>query len=178
MDEIVVSTVVYLPPDEVYDFLADFPRYVHYSEHLTDVVRRTGDGGAGTRYAMRFSWWKLNYTAVSEVTELHPPDRIDWRIVKDFQAHGHWHVEELDELPPSAPEDAETGCRVVFEVTYDADSADESTLNLPRFVSFGWVIDKLKPALEKEAERVVERIVADLEGRRRPVELTVDRRTD
>ncbi|SFR46204.1 type II toxin-antitoxin system RatA family toxin [Halogeometricum limi] len=176
MDEIVVSTVVYLPREEVYDFVVDFPRYANYSKHLRDVTRR-GDGETGTRYEMRFSWWKLNYTTVSEVTELHPPERVEWRLVKDLRARGRWRIEELEDLPADAPEDAETASRVFFEVSYDADSADEDTLNLPRFVSLGWVIDKLKPALENEAERVVERIVEDLEGRRRPVELSVERRT-
>lgn len=177
MDEIVVSTVVYLPQEEVYEFLADFPRYANYSKHLEDVVER-GDGGAGTRYALRFSWWKLNYTAHSEVTELDPPDRIEWRIVKDFRARGRWRIEELDGLPPGAPTDAETACRVLFEVSYDADSADKDSFDLPRFVSFGMVLSKLKPVLEKEAERIVERVVEDLEGRPRPVDLTVERRTD
>jgi len=36
-----------------------------------------------------------------------------------------------------------------------------------------WVIEKVKPLIQEEAERVVERIVADLEGRRRDVELTI-----
>jgi hypothetical protein len=175
VDEIVVTTVVYLPREEVYDFLVDFPRYANYSKHLKDVTQR-GDGEAGTRYALHFTWWKLNYTAHSKVTELHPPDRIEWRIVRDFRAHGRWRVEELDELPDDAPEDAETACRVFFEVSYDAESADESSFDLPRLVSFGWVIDKLKPVLEKEAERIVERVVEDLEGRRRRIDLSVDRR--
>ncbi|ADQ67805.1 polyketide cyclase/dehydrase [Halogeometricum borinquense DSM 11551] len=176
MDEIVVSTVVYLPTEDVYDFLVDFPRYANYSKHLQDVTQR-GDGGSGTRYALHFSWWKLTYTAHSEVTELEPPNRIEWQIVKDIHAHGRWRVEALDTLPDAAPNDAETACRVFFEVSYDADSADKDSINLPRFVSFGWVIDKLKPALQTEAERIVERIVEDLEGRRRSVELTVERRT-
>jgi hypothetical protein len=35
------------------------------------------------------------------------------------------------------------------------------------------VVRKVKPVLVEEAERVVERIVADIEGRRREVELVV-----
>lgn len=177
MDEIVVSTVVYVPPEEVYDFLVDFPRYTNYSEHLKDVVAR-GDGGPGTRYDMRFAWWKLTYTARSEVTEVDPPNRIDWRIVKDIEAHGRWRVESLDDLPADAPADAETASRVFFEIRFDADSADPSAVDLPRFVSFDWVLDKLKPVVLKEAERIVERIVADLEGRRRDVQLTVRNKPD
>ncbi len=29
-----------------------------------------GDGASGTRYALHFSWWKLTYTAHSEVTDV------------------------------------------------------------------------------------------------------------
>jgi ribosome-associated toxin RatA of RatAB toxin-antitoxin module len=175
VDEIVVSTVVYLPPEEVYDFLADFPRYPKYSEYLKDVHQR-GDGGAGTRYDMRFAWWKLTYTLRSEVVDTDPPWRIDWRIVKDLKAHGDWQVEELDELPDDAPADAEAACRVTLDVSFDPQTARNSTLDLPRFVSFDFVVDKIKPVLVKEAQQVVERIVADIEGRHRDVELVVERR--
>lgn len=173
MDELSVSTVVYVPPEEVYDFLVDFPRYANYSEHLDRVARESGDGGPGTRYALRFRWWKLTYVARSEVTDVDPPHRIDWRIVKDVDARGRWRIEELSTLPDDAPTDATEGCRVFIEVEFDAESADKGALSLPRFVSFDWVVDRVKPLVLPEAERVVERIVEDLEGRRRPVELTV-----
>ena len=175
MDEIVVSTVVYLPPDEVYEFLEDFPRYARYSEYLKDVNQR-GDGGPGTRYDLRFAWWKLTYTVRSEVTEVDPPWRIDWRIVKDLRAHGHWGVEEFDDFPDDAPTDAEAACRVTLHVEFDPQTARDGTLDLPRFVSFDFVVDKLKPVLVREASRVVERVVADIEGRHRQVDLVVEQR--
>jgi len=175
VDELVVSTVVYLPPEETYDFLVDFPRYATYSEHLRDIARRRGDGGAGTRYALRFAWWKLSYTVESEVTEVDPPSRIEWRIVKNLDASGRWRIEELDELPDDAPADATVASRVSMEVAYDPGSANESRISLPRFVSLGWVVDKVKPAITNEAEKVVERVVADLEGEPRSVDLTVER---
>ena len=171
VDEIVVSTDVFVPPEEVYEFLLDFPRYADYSEHLTGVTA-DGDGSPGTRYSLRFEWWKLSYTLRSEVTEVDPPNRIDWEVVKDLRARGRWTVEELDELPADAPDDAEVGSRVTLTVTFDADSA-RGVLDLPMFVSFDWVIDKIRPKVMDEAEGVVSRIVADLEGRRRPVELRV-----
>ena len=92
VDAVEVSTVIYLPPEEVYDFLVDFPGYANYSKYLTDV-RRHGDGSPGTEYDLRFEWWKLAYTARSRVTGVSPPTRIDWEIVKDLSAHGFWHVE-------------------------------------------------------------------------------------
>ncbi|RLM59642.1 SRPBCC family protein [Halobellus sp. Atlit-31R] len=177
MDELVVSTVVYLPPEEAYGFLVDFPRYANYSKHLRDVARRSGDGGAGTRYALRFSWWKLTYTVESEVTDVERPERIEWRIVKNLDASGRWRIEGLDELPEDTPEGVENASRVSFEVAYDPTSANEGGIDLPRFVSLGWVVDKIKPAITSEAERLVERIVADLEGSSRPVDLTVERRS-
>jgi uncharacterized membrane protein len=174
VDELVVSTVIYLPREEVYDFLVDFPRYANYSKHLRDVERRGGDGSAGTRYALHFSWWKLNYTAVSEVTELVPPERIEWRTVDGFRARGRWRLESPDSPPADAPDGVDETCRVLFEVSYDPRSA-EGNVDLPRFVSLGWVIDKVKPLISSEAERIVERVVEDIEGRERPVELTVER---
>lgn len=173
MDELAVSTVVYVPAEEVYDFLVDFPRYAEYSEHLSRVVRSGGDGGPGTRYGLRWKWWKLTYTMRSQVTEVEPPSRIDWRITKDLNASGRWLVEELDTLPDDAPDDATVASRVSLEVEFDPNSANKGALNLPRFVNFGWVLNRVKPLVLPEAERVVERIVADLEGESRPVELTI-----
>jgi uncharacterized membrane protein len=174
VEELVVSSVVYLPPEEVYDFLADFERYESYSKHLEEVVAR-GDGGEGTRYDMVFTWWKLRYVARSEVTETDPPGRIEWRIVKDLDARGRWLVERADP-PADAPGEVTTASRVIFEVTFEPDSVEAGMVNLPRFVSLGWVVDKVKPIIQEEAERVVERVVADIEGRERPVELSVERR--
>ncbi|WP_247008462.1 type II toxin-antitoxin system RatA family toxin [Halorientalis litorea] len=169
MDEVEVSTVVYVPPEEVYEFLVDFPGYANYSKYL-QRVRATGDGTPGTRYYMEFAWWKLTYTAHSEVTDIDPPHQVDWQIIKDIDAEGHWNVEPL---PEAAPDGKDHACRVRLRVTFHPDSADSDTLELPRFVSISWVIEKAKPLIQGEAERVVERIVADLEGETRPVDLEI-----
>lgn len=171
VDRIHVSTVVRLPPAEVYEFLVDFPRYARYSEYLTDVTA-DGDGTPGTRYRLRFAWWKLGYTAHTEVADADPPTRLDWRVTEDIDASGRWRVEPLDSPPESLPDD-EVACRVHLEVTFDADSIGGDIVDLPRFVSLDWVVDRVKPILVEEAERVVERIVADVEGERREVELVV-----
>jgi len=172
-EAIAVSTVVYLPAEEVYEFLLDFPGYARYSEHL-EQVRQFGDGSPGTRYELRFAWWKLTYTTRSEVTAVEEPERIDFRILKDIDATGHWAVEPID-LPPDAPPDAEVASRVHFRVDYDPTSVSAGSIDLPRFVSLDWVIDRVKPIVVREAERIVERVVADLEGSRREVHLDVDR---
>jgi hypothetical protein len=62
---------------------------------------------------------------------------------------------------------------VSIYVEFNPDSADESAVDLPAFVSLGWVVDKVKPKILEEAERIVRRVVTDLEGERREVELVV-----
>jgi ribosome-associated toxin RatA of RatAB toxin-antitoxin module len=174
-DAIEVSTVVYIPPEEAYAFLEDFPRYARYSKYLTDV-RQHGDGGPGTEYDLVFEWWKLRYTARSRVTAVDPPSAIDWRIIKDLDAEGHWYV---DPLPPEeVPAGEECATEVRMRVDFRPESANAEALNLPRFVSLGWVIDKVKPKIQEEAARVVRRIVADLEGTERDVDLDIHRTPD
>ena len=165
MDSVEVSTDVFVPPEEVYDFLLGFRSYANYSEHLTDV-RQHGDGSPGTEYELDFTWWKLTYTARSEVTDVDRPNRIDWRVVKDLDAVGHWAVERIDDDPART--------RVTLHVQYRPESADEGTVDLPRFVSLDWVVDKVEPKVRAEAERVVRRIVADLEGEPRDVDLEIE----
>ncbi len=174
MDSIVVRTVAYASAEEIYDFLIDFPRYARYSKYLTDVRRLRGNTGVGTRYALRFAWWKLTYTAHSEVVDVDPPQAINWRVIKDINANGAWRIEPRETLPADAPDDATAACDVSLQVDFDPDSADSSVLNLPRLVSFGWVLKKVIPLIREEAERVVRRAVNDLEGRDRPVEFTVE----
>ncbi|MHC3437799.1 SRPBCC family protein [Natrialbaceae archaeon A-gly3] len=169
MDKILLSTVVYRPPEDVFPYLESFRDYPRYAEHLESVTR-DGDGGPGTRYDLRLSWWKLSYTARSEVTAIDPPYSLEWRLVKDVDARGEWRVQPE---PESAPEGEETASRIYFEAVYDPHSTNTDAVALPRFVSLGWVITKVRPRLLEEAERVVRRLVADVEGESRPVELTV-----
>ncbi|TQQ83575.1 SRPBCC family protein [Halonotius terrestris] len=176
MDTIVVSTVVYADAETVYEFLLDFPGYADYSKYLTAVSRRKGDGGVGTAYALRFAWWKLSYTAHSEVVAVDPPTEINWRVTKDIDASGAWRVEPHDSLPADAPDDATAACDVSLEINFDPDSADAGVLNLPALVSFGWVLEKAIPLIRNEAERVIQRAVVDLEGRKREVDVSI--RTD
>ncbi|QLD88543.1 SRPBCC family protein [Natronomonas salina] len=165
MDSVEVTTDVFLPPAEVYDFLLEFEGYAKYSEHLA-AVRQHGDGSPGTEYELDFAWWKLTYTARSEVTDVDRPRRIDWRVVKDVDAVGHWLVEQVDDDPART--------RVTLCVKYSPESADDSMLDLPGFVSLDWVVDKVEPKVRAEAERVVRRIVADLEGEPRDVDLDIE----
>jgi hypothetical protein len=176
VDRIHISTVVYVPPEEAYDFLIDFPRYPRYTKYLKDV-RQYGDGGTGTEYDMRFAWWKVGYTLRSAVTGTERPERIDWRIEKDISASGSWVVEPT---PEAVTEDREVGTasRIHLQAGFDPDTADEDAVSLPRFVTLNRVIRKVKPLAIEEAKRVVSRAVRDLEGQHRDVELVVEERPD
>lgn len=167
MEELEVGTDVHLPPGEVFSFLLDFPRYANYSEHL-DSVESFGDGNVGTDYALTFKWWKVSYTVRSRVTEIGEPERIAFEIVRGLTADGEWLVEPIDSGEHS---------HVRFLARYDSSTVASDRISLPSFVSVGWVIDRVMPFITEEAERVVERVVADLEGERRQVDLEVTRRT-
>jgi ribosome-associated toxin RatA of RatAB toxin-antitoxin module len=168
VEELKARTVVYATPETLYDFLLDFPGYSQYSEYL-DHVEQDGDGGPGTTYELTFSWWKLSYTARSEVTAVDPPERIDWRICKDIDAKGWWDV-----TPVSPPNSADTATEIEFYVAYDPDSASPSAVDIPRLVSIEWVIEKVKPLVREEATRIVRRVVADIEGVRRDVDVEIE----
>jgi uncharacterized membrane protein len=172
VERIEVSTVVYLEPEEVYEFLVDFPRYANYSEHLRRVERE-GDGSPGTDYFITFAWWKLTYTANTRVTDVDPPNRIDWTVVRDLEAEGSWTVEPV---PEEARTEGEPASRVQFGISFRPESADPTGLDLPRLVPMSRVIEMVKPVVQREAERVVRRIVADLEGESRPVDLEIHSR--
>jgi len=174
VDRVEVSTVVYLPPAEIYEFLVDFPRYAKYSEYLREI-RRHGDGSPGTRYDITFAWWKLTYTARSEVTDVDPPTRIDWQLVKDIDAQGYWQVEPA---PEAKPDDEAHASRVWLVIEFAPESADKGALDLPRLVSLDWLVGKVRTKVKAEAEAIVERIVRDLEGRRREVELEIHETPD
>lgn len=167
MQRLEVATDVYVDRETVFEFLQSFPLYANYSEYL-DSVTTHGDGGPGTEYDLDLSWWRLSYTARSRVTAIDPPERIDWELVGGLAARGAWLIEPLD---------GDDGSRVRLVVDYDTDSADASTLDLPRLLSADVIVDRVKPLFREEAVRVVERVVADLEGEPRSVELEVTQGT-
>lgn len=177
MERLAVETVVYRPVEEVYAFLSEFPGYANYSEYLDRVDALDPEADECARYALRFSWWKLEYTAHSAVTETVENERIEWALLGDFDAGGRWLVAERD-LPDDAPDWAGTATAARFEVAYAPETAHSGLVDLPRLVSLDWVVEKVKPLIETEAETVVERAVADLEGRQRSVELTVETGAD
>jgi uncharacterized membrane protein len=166
VDTIEVTTTVERPPAVVFSFLRDFTNYANYSKHLRQVAV-DGDGGVGTRYRIRFGWWRLTYDAYTRVTGVEEPSVVEWEVSKDIDAHGRWVVEPLDGGEAS---------RVRFVVSYDPASVSAGMLDVPRLVSLDWVVSKAVGLIEAEGRRVVERVVADLEGEPRSVDLTVEYR--
>lgn len=163
MDSLIVSTEIHVPPEDVYDFLMDFEGYAHYSEYVKDVYSQ-GDGGVGTQYGITLSWWKLTYTARSRVTDIDEPNSIEWEVIKDLDANGDWNLEPI--------QDGES-TRVTLEITFYPSTANAAALKIPKLVPMGKVIDKARGFVVEESERVLRRVVHDLEGERRPVSLTI-----
>ncbi|MFC7190994.1 hypothetical protein ACFQL7_14970 [Halocatena marina] len=88
---------------------------------------------------------------------------------KGVDAHGYW---EIEHVPDEAPDDKPDACRVRCFAEFDPDTLDGDTLNLPGFVR-NKVIDKVKPKIETAARIVIRRMVADLEGEEREIDLKV-----
>ena len=179
MDAVELSTVVYVPREEAFEFLLDFTNHERYSEYVSDVTRR-GDGAVGTRFDITLQWWKLSYTLTPAVTELDRPNRIDWRIPKDVHAKGYWGLEPADEEPDAtdaaadggrAIEDEAPATRIRLRIEFDRRRSRLGRLSLPPMVSTDWVLRRIKPLAAREAQQVFERAVADLEGERRRVDL-------
>lgn len=169
VDRVEVSTVVYLPPTEIFEFLVDFPRYARYSTYL-ERVDQHGDGGAGTEYDLQFAWWRLSYTVRSRVTEVDAPERIDWEVLGALAASGYWAVTPA---PAEAPPERETASRVRFVAAFDPDSLTADLVDIPSLVSVDWVVDRVKPLIYEEVQNIVGRVVTDLEGESREITLTI-----
>lgn len=176
MDAIEASTVVYVPPEELYAFVRDFSGTTDYSEHL-DRVRQYGDGGPGTDYHITVSWRMLSYTVEPRVTDVEPPERIDWLSTSGLDARGSWRIEALDgaDAPDDPPPGVDPADATELRLRIEFDAGSVTRVRLPGPLSVEAVVEKVKPVVVGEAETVLEAMVADLEGRRRPVDLRVHR---
>lgn len=173
MDAVELSTVVYVTPEEAFEFLLDFTNHERYSEYVSDVTRR-GDGSVGTRFDITLQWWKLSYTLTPAVTGLDRPERIDWRVPDDVHARGFWGIEpvaEADRESDVATADGGPATRIRLRIEFDRRRSRLGGLRLPPMVSTDWVLGRIKPMAAREAQSVFERAVADLEGEPRHVDL-------
>lgn len=172
-DVIELATTIQAPRPEVFAVVSDVGGWTVYSDHVTDVTRE-GDGGPGTEYGVTLSWWRLAYTVRFRLADVDPPARVRWRVVADIDASATCHLEPADVDDPEVAD----ATRVVLTARYDPDSADDDALSLPPFVPVSSVVERARPFVEREAERVLSRIVADLEGEPRRATLTVRTRSE
>ncbi len=169
MQEFEASAVFHLPPEEVYDLLFEFRRFPEHVDYLDDA--RVRGEGVGARFRVAASWWRLSVTVRGRVTDVDPPERIDWRLTNDADATGYWSVEPA---PEAAPPDVETATRLRLVARLDDDSVGGGIgPTLGPSVSLDWVLAKVAPVVASEGERLLSSLVAELEGERRPVEIAV-----
>ncbi|MEF8842738.1 MAG: SRPBCC family protein [Haloarculaceae archaeon] len=173
MDAVEASTPLYVPPSEVYRYIQSFEGAVEFSDHV-DRIEQSGDGGPGTDYYIGLSWWRLSWTSHSRVTEVDPPNRIDWRTVGDVRARGRWLMDALDGA--DLPEGREVGTELALRVEFDPGSVRGA--GVTRLVPVERLLRRVRPVVARECERLVAGAVVDLEGERRPIEYTVHRMPD
>jgi uncharacterized membrane protein len=138
-------------PDVVFDRLLDFEGYPRYSEYLRSVSAR-GD----REYGLTFGWWKLSYDTRARVTDRVRPRRIDWTVVSDLEANGSWLVEDRGQ-----------NTRIRFQAAYDPGSLGPGAVSLPLGVSLDWIRTRAEGLIQEEANRVMDRVVADLDQQAR-----------
>jgi hypothetical protein len=173
VETVEASTLVYLSPEEIYDYLSDLRQFEDSSKYVTDI-NREGDDPLSL-YEITVSWWKIGYTARVEITDVDPPNRIDWKLVKSVDAHGYF---EIEHVPEEAPEGRPDACRVVVHGEFDPDTVTAEALDLPKLIPVSRIIDKVAPKAEPAARIIGGRIVSDMEGEKRSIELTVHERPD
>ncbi len=162
--------MLHLPQQEVYDLLFEFRRFPEHVDYLDDA--RVRGQGAGARFRVAASWWRLSTTLRGRVTDVDPPERVEWRLTNDADAEGYWSIEPE---PEAAPPDRETATRLRLVARLDGDSVDASSYG-PRFgpsISLDWVLGKVAPLVAREGERLLGELVAELEGRERSVDIDV-----
>lgn len=160
------DATIHAPPGAVYGLLRDVEGYGAYADHVSDVTRREG---TLETYEITLSWWILSYTIGLRVTDAEPPRRIEWRLVEGGDARGAWELERTTVDDPAV----DTATDVSLIVRYDPDSADVASLSLPPFVPVSAVVERARPAVEREAERVLARVIADVEDEPRQASLSV-----
>lgn len=153
MNRIEVSRSVDRSPVAVFGTVRDFSGYPAYSEYLTGVTV-DGDGDSGTEYVLDIRVFGLSFDVRTRLDELDPPRRIGWSVLEDIDAAGQWIVR---------PAEGGNGSELELVVEYDPESVDSSVVSLPFGMSFDWLASKAESLAEREAETVLDRLVADLE---------------
>ncbi|MFW6383795.1 MAG: SRPBCC family protein [Halodesulfurarchaeum sp.] len=155
MNRIEVSQPIERAPEAVFEVVEAFSRYPAYSKYL-DAVSQVGTRDDLPEYALSFSWWRLTYETRTRVLDRDPPRTLDWEVATDVDASGTWTVE------PLGPDRA----RLRLEARYDLDSIGSTGVSLPFGFSVNWLKRNVDDLISSEADRVLARIAANLEGQR------------
>ena len=151
VNEIEVARAVDRLPEAVFDRIRAFESYPSYSSYL-ERVRPIETSESLPTYRLEFAWWRLSFETRTRVVALDPPNRIDWEVVADLDAHGSWAVTE----------DAGSST-LTLHVEYAPETLASENVSLPFGITLGWVREKAESLIETEATRVLDRIVADIE---------------
>lgn len=168
VERIAVSTVLHVPPEEAFDEVLNLPDYAHHADYLSSIDM-AGDGEVGTTYTLHFAWWKVTFEVSSEVTAVEPPERIGFTLTSGIDGHGEWRIQTEESPTPSS----NSRSSLTLDIRYDPSSVAESAIGLPFGISVAWIVRQVRPYLQNELQRIVEQVVADIEGTHRDVDLTI-----
>lgn len=154
VNEIEVSRRIECEPTAVFPVLRDFEGYPEYSTYL-DSVERVRGSDSQSEYVLQFGWWRLTYETRTRVVEMEAPETIEWEVVSDLDASGHWRVSE---------EADGDGASLTLRIEYDPASVTGNSVSLPFGITLDWVRQKVEPMIHAEARRVLDRIADDLES--------------
>jgi uncharacterized membrane protein len=120
MAHIATSVEIARSPEDVFAYIADFPRHPEWQEGLVSVTVETeGPVGVGTRVVHRRKLGPQTVTTTSEITAYDPPQVFSFRgIDGPIRAEGSQRIEP-----------AGNGSRVLFEMELEGHGL--GTLMLP-----------------------------------------------
>ncbi|MFW5921889.1 MAG: type II toxin-antitoxin system RatA family toxin [Halodesulfurarchaeum sp.] len=153
MNRIEGSRRVDQSPEAVFGAVRDFSGYTDYSDYLR-AVTVDGDGDRGTEYVLDIRVLGLTVDVRTRLDELDPPRRIEWSVLGDVEAAGQWNVRPIE---------GGNGSTLELIVEYDPESVDSSVVSLPFGLSVARLTSKAESLAEREAETVLDRLVADVE---------------
>ncbi|MGH2534521.1 MAG: SRPBCC family protein [Thermomicrobiales bacterium] len=89
-----VSTDIAAPVDEVFSYLADFPRHKEWSRSVTDIapVATNDPFGVGSEYSARESV-PTKFTSYTRITAVDPPRHIAWDSADRRMMRVEWSFE-------------------------------------------------------------------------------------
>ncbi|MFB6283077.1 MAG: SRPBCC family protein [Halobacteria archaeon] len=150
MKKATIVAEAYASKEDVYDFLMDFKNYTKYSKYAKNT--RLVVDGENPEWEIDFRWWLVKYTAKSKVTDYRKPDFIEWRVVKDADVRGEWHLEEI----------GDEHTRLQLDLRYDPKGASKA--NPLWYFPTDKLIKLAKPVVLRHVNNVLRNVTKELEG--------------